>query len=86
VVDKVVDQRGSRPVATAYLKFLYTPQAQNILAKHFYRVSDRSVSANYRQQFKPTRILTVEQTLGGWDKVAKEHLGPGGVLDQILNR
>lgn len=83
VVDKVVDQRGSRPEATAYLKFLYTPQAQNILAQHFYRVSDRSVSAKYRQQFKPTRILTVEQTLGGWDKVAKEHLGPGGILEQI---
>ncbi|CAN7142406.1 thiosulfate ABC transporter substrate-binding protein CysP [Phenylobacterium sp. LjRoot225] len=86
VVDKVADQRGSRPAAEAYLKFLYTPQAQNILARHFYRVSDRSVSANYRQQFRPTKILTVEQTLGGWDKVAKEHLGPGGVLDQILNR
>src|SRR5262249_48280204 len=65
IVDKVVDQRGSRPVAEAYLKFLYMPQAQNILAQHFYRVSDRSVSANYRQQFTPTRILTVEQVYGG---------------------
>ena len=86
VVDKVVDQRGSRPEAEAYLKFLYTPQAQNILAKHFYRVSDRSVSAKYRHQFTPTRILTVETSLGGWDKVAKEHLGPGGILEQISAR
>lgn len=83
VVDKVVDQRGSRAVAEAYLKFLYTPQAQNILAKHFYRVSDRSVSANYRQQFTQTRILTVETTLGGWDKVTKEHFASGGLLDQV---
>ena len=86
VVDKVVDQRGSRPEAEAYLKFLYTPQAQNILAQHFYRVSDRSVSAKYRRQFTPTRILTVETSLGGWDKVAKEHLGPGGILEQISAR
>lgn len=86
VVDKVVDQRGSRPVATAYLKFLYTPEAQHILAKHFYRVSDRAVSASYRKQFSTTRILTVEQTLGGWDKVAKDHLAPGGILDQVFVR
>ena len=86
VVDKVVDQRGSRDVATAYLKFLYTPQAQHILAKHFYRVSDRTVAASYRKQFTPTRILTVEQTLGGWDKVAKEHLAAGGILDQVFVR
>ncbi len=86
VVDKVVDQRGSRDVATAYLKFLYTPQAQHILARHFYRVSDRKVAADYRNQFTPTRILTVEQTLGGWDQVAKEHLAAGGVLDQVFVR
>ncbi len=86
VVDKVVDQRGSRTIATAYLKFLYSPQAQNILAQHFYRVSDRGVAAHYRNQFKPTRILTVEQTLGGWDKVAKDHLASGGILDQVFVR
>lgn len=86
VVDKVVDQRGSRAVSEAYLKFLYSPPAQNILARHFYRVSDRKVSAGYRAQFKPTRILTTEQVLGGWDKVAKEHLAPGGILDQVFVR
>lgn len=86
VVDKVADQRGSRDIAEAYLKFLYTPEAQHILAKHFYRVSDRTVSASYRQQFKPTKILTVEQTLGGWDKVAKDHLAAGGILDQVAAR
>jgi sulfate/thiosulfate transport system substrate-binding protein len=86
IVDKVVDQRGSRSVAEAYLKFLYTTPAQNILAQHFYRVSDRAVSAKYRAQFKPVRILTVEQTLGGWDKVAKDHLAPGGILDQVFVR
>ncbi|MEI9963512.1 MAG: thiosulfate ABC transporter substrate-binding protein CysP [Caulobacteraceae bacterium] len=86
VVDKVVDRRGSRDVAEAYLKFLYTPPAQAILAQHFYRVSDRSVAARYRSQFHSTRILTVEQTLGGWDKVAREHLAAGGLLDQVFVR
>lgn len=86
VVDKVVDKRGSRAVSEAYLKFLYTPPAQTILAQHYYRVSDRKVSAGFRQQFKPTKILTVEQVLGGWDKVAKEHLASGGILDQVFVR
>ena len=86
VVDKVVDQRGSRQVAEAYLRFLYTAPAQTILARHFYRVSDKSVAARFRGQFQPTRILTVEQTLGGWDKVAREHLAAGGLLDQVFVR
>ncbi|ATQ41192.1 thiosulfate ABC transporter substrate-binding protein CysP [Caulobacter mirabilis] len=86
VVDKVADQRDSRALAEGYLKFLYTPPAQTILARHYYRVSDRSVSAKYRQQFKPTRILTVEQVLGGWEKVGKDHLASGGILDQVFVR
>ena len=86
VVDKVVDQRGSRDAAEAYLKFLYTAPAQTILARHFYRVSDKSVAAGFRGQFHSTRILTVEQTLGGWDKVASEHLAAGGLLDQVFVR
>src|SRR5215217_4057333 len=86
VVDKVVDDRGSRAVSEAYLKYLYTPPAQTILARHFYRVSDRKVSAGFRQQFKPTKILTVEAVLGGWDKVAKDHLASGGILDQVFVR
>jgi sulfate transport system substrate-binding protein len=73
-------------VAEAYLKFLYTPAAQNVIAQHYYRVSDRGVSARYRQQFRPTRILTVERTLGGWEAVTKEHLAPGGLLDQVSAR
>ncbi len=86
VVDKVADQRDSRALAEGYLKFLYSPPAQNILAQHYYRVSDRSVSAKYRQQFKATRILTVEQVLGGWEKVGKDHLASGGILDQVFVR
>lgn len=86
VVDKVVDRRKTRDVAEAYLRFLYTAPAQNILAQHFYRVSDTAVSGKYRAQFRPTRILTVEQVLGGWDKVAKDHLAAGGILDQVFVR
>jgi sulfate/thiosulfate transport system substrate-binding protein len=84
VVDKVVDARGSREVATAYLQFLYTPAAQDIIARNFYRVNDKAVAKKYAGQFPNVRLLSVEQTLGGWENVAKEHLAAGGVLDQVF--
>jgi sulfate transport system substrate-binding protein len=84
VVDKVADRRGSRAVAEGYLKFLYTPAAQDIIAKNFYRVNDAKVAAKYKAQFPKVRLLTVEQSFGGWDKVAKEHFAADGILDQVF--
>jgi sulfate transport system substrate-binding protein len=87
VVDKVVDERGSRKIAEAYLNYLYTPEAQEIIAAHFNRPIDKDVAAKHAKDFTDVRLVTVEDVFGGWDKVTKEHLADGGILDQLyVNR
>ena len=83
VVDKVVDERGSRKIADAYLNYLYTPEAQEIIAAHFNRPIDKDVAAKHAADFAPVRLLTVEDVFGGWKKVNEEHLANGGILDQL---
>jgi sulfate/thiosulfate transport system substrate-binding protein len=87
VVDKVVDQRGSRKIADTYLKYLYTPEGQEIIAAHFNRPIDKDVAAKHAKDFADVRLLTVEEVFGGWQKVQTEHLASGGILDQLyLNK
>lgn len=86
VVDKVVDRRGTRDVATAYLQFLYSEAGQEILAAGYNRVSNEAVLARYASQFPPVELVTVEETFGGWDKVTEVHFASGGVLDQLIER
>jgi sulfate transport system substrate-binding protein len=87
VVDKVVDQRGSRKIADAYLKYLYTPEAQEIIAAHYNRPIDKDVAAKHAKDFADVRLLTVDEVFGGWQKVQTEHLASGGILDQpYLNK
>ena len=83
VVDKVVDERGSRKIADAYLNYLYTPEAQEIIAAHFNRPIDKDVAAKHAKDFAPVRLLTVEDVFGGWKKVNEEHLANGAILDQL---
>jgi sulfate transport system substrate-binding protein len=83
VVDKVVDARGSRKIAEAYLNYLYTPEAQEIIATHFNRPIDKDVAAKHAKDFAEVRLLTVEDVFGGWKKVNEEHLANGGILDQL---
>ncbi|MGZ8416002.1 MAG: sulfate ABC transporter substrate-binding protein [Methyloceanibacter sp.] len=83
VVDTVVDERGSRKIAEAYLNYLYTPEAQEIIAAHFNRPIDKDVAAKHANDFAPVRLLTVDDVFGGWDKVNKEHLANGAILDQL---
>ena len=83
VVDKVVDKRGTRKVASAYLDFLYTPEGQEIAAKNFYRPRDAKIAAKYAQQFAPVKLLTVDGDFGGWRTAQKTHFDDGGVFDQI---
>jgi sulfate transport system substrate-binding protein len=83
VVDKVVDERGSRKIAEAYLNYLYTPEAQEIIAAHFNRPIDKDVAAKHASDFAPVRLLTVDDVFGGWNKVNKEHLANGAILDQL---
>ncbi len=87
VVDKVVDKRGSREVATAYLEFLYSPEGQEILAQNFNRVRNPEVKARHAAAFPELRLFTVEQVFGGWEKANQDHFVEGGVLDRVfMNR
>ena len=83
VVDKVVDRHGTRALAEAYLRFLWTPEAQEIAARHFYRPTDPAVLARHAEQFPNVATFTVADTLGDWPTVQREHFGDGGVFDQI---
>jgi sulfate/thiosulfate-binding protein len=83
VVDQVVDSRGSRKVAEAYLNFLYTEPAQEIAAKNYYRPTDASVAARYVSQFPQIKLFTVADVFGGWKKAQKTHFSDGGIFDQI---
>jgi sulfate transport system substrate-binding protein len=83
VVDRNVDKKGTRAVAQAYLAFLYTPAAQEIIARNYYRPTDRTVAAKFASQFSPVKLFTIDEVFGGWSKVQNAHFGDGGVFDQI---
>ncbi|NTV71415.1 MAG: sulfate ABC transporter substrate-binding protein [Azonexaceae bacterium] len=83
VVDKVVDKKGTRKVATEYLNYLYTPEGQDIAGKNFYRPTDAKVAAKYAKQFAKLKLVTIDKEFGGWTKVQKDHFDDGGVFDQI---
>ena len=84
VVDKVVDKRGTRKQAEAYLQYLYSPQGQEIAARHFYRPRDTKVAARYAKQFAQSKLITVDEVFGGWRTAQKTHFADGGVFDQII--
>src|ERR1700743_2450849 len=83
LVDKNVDRHNTRKVAEAFLNFLYTPAAQDIEAKDFYRPRDPAAAAKYKDQFPNIPLATVETDFGGWDKAQATHFADGGVFDQI---
>jgi sulfate/thiosulfate transport system substrate-binding protein len=86
VVDKVVDKRKTREVATAYLEYLYSPEGQDIAGKHFYRPRDPAAAAKYAKQFADVKLFTIDEVFGGWDKAQKTHFADGGVFDQIYGQ
>jgi sulfate transport system substrate-binding protein len=83
IVDKVVDKRGTRAVSEAYLQFLYTPQAQEIAAKRYYRPRNAEVAAKYAATFPKVNTFTIDEVFGGWKKAQTAHFADGGVFDQI---
>ncbi|HQS09820.1 MAG: ABC transporter permease [Rhizobiales bacterium 24-66-13] len=85
VVDKVVDKHGTRKVAEDYLKYLYSPEGQEIAAKHYYRPRDPAIAAKYKDKFAPVELFTIDQVFGGWAKAQKTHFSDGGVFDQIYS-
>jgi len=84
VVDKVVERRGTRAVAEAYLQYLYTPEAQATIAKHHYRPRDPEVWRNVQGQFSPVKLFTIDDVFGGWQKAQAQHFADGGVFDRIF--
>ena len=85
VVDRVVDRKGTRKLAEEYLKYLYSPEGQEIAARHHYRPFDKKVAAKYVRQFPKLKLVTIDGTFGGWAKAQKAHFSDGGVFDQIYS-
>ena len=83
IVEPNVDKHGTRIVADAYLRFLFTPAAQELAAKNFYRPVDPLVLARHADVFQPIEQVDVQTAFGGWAKVQKVHFDDGGILDQI---
>ncbi|HEY5996815.1 MAG TPA: sulfate ABC transporter substrate-binding protein, partial [Candidatus Deferrimicrobiaceae bacterium] len=82
VVDSVVDRRGTRKVAEAYLKYLYTREGQQIAAKHYYRPVDKKIAAA-ASKLPRLKLFTIDELFGGWQKAQKTHFADGGVFDRI---
>lgn len=83
VVDKVVDRKGVRKQATAYLNFLYSDAGQAIGAKHYMRVRNESVMKQFAANYKPIQLFTVDEVFGGWRAAQKRHFDDGGEFDKI---
>ena len=86
VVDKVVDKRGTRAVAQAYLEYLYSPEGQDIAGQNYYRPIDPAAAAKYAKQFPKVNLFTIQEVFGGWAKAQKTHFSDGGTFDQVYTR
>ena len=86
VVDKVVDKRGTRAVAQAYLEYLYSAEGQDIAGRNFYRPAEAAAAAKYAKQFPKLSLFTIDEVFGGWTKAQKTHFADGGVFDQIYTK
>lgn len=86
VVDRNVDRKGTRAVAQAYLEYLYTEEAQDIIGKHFYRPRSEKAQAKYAKQLPKLNLFTIEEAFGGWGQAARVHFADGGTFDQIYTR
>ena len=83
VVDKNVDKRGTRAVAEAYLKFLYTAEGQELAAKHYYRPRDPAVAKRYEGRFGKVSLVTIDAAFGGWAKAQKTHFADEAIFDKL---
>jgi len=86
VLDKIASRKGTAAVAKAYLDFLYTPQAQDIIGRNYYRPIDPAAAAKYSAQLPKIQLFTIDQVFGGWKKAQKLHFDDGGFFDQIQRR
>ena len=86
IVDKNVDRKGTRAVAQAYLEYLYTEEAQDLIGKHFYRPRSEKAQARYARQLPKLNLFRIDEAFGGWTQAAKVHFADGGTFDQIYTR
>ena len=86
VVDANVDRKGTREVAEAYLQHLYSEEGQRIAAKHFYRPRNEAVAAEFKDQFKDLKLVTIDEDFGGWGEAQPKYFDDGGVFDQIFTQ
>ncbi len=86
VVDRVVRRRGTEALAKAYLEFLYTEEAQEIIARNHYRPRSAAVAARYAAEFPQLQLVTIDGEFGGWTKAQREHFADGGTFDRIYAR
>ncbi|MGQ0658235.1 MAG: sulfate ABC transporter substrate-binding protein [Chromatiales bacterium] len=85
VVDRVVNRRGTREPAEAYLDYLFSEQGQELAARHHLRPADEAIAQRYTETFPALKLVTVDETFGGWEEVQKTHFADGGVFDQIYS-
>jgi sulfate transport system substrate-binding protein len=83
LVDRVAAKHNTKAIAQAYLEYLYTPEGQEIAARHYYRPRLQAVAAKYADQFPKLTLFTIDEVAGGWAKAQKTHFADGGVFDQI---
>ena len=86
IVDKIVEKKGTRDVAEEYIKYLYSPEGQEVAAENFYRPRNPEVLAKYTDTFKPLILFTIDDKFGGWIKAHDEHFADGGTFDQIYQK
>ena len=86
VVDKIVDKRGTRKQAAAYLEYLYSDEGQEIAGKHYYRPRSEKAAAKYAAVFAKVSLFTIDEVFGGWQKAQATHFADGGVFDQIYTK
>uniref|UniRef100_UPI0035AFC72D sulfate ABC transporter substrate-binding protein n=1 Tax=Nitrosomonas sp. TaxID=42353 RepID=UPI0035AFC72D len=83
LVDKIVDKKGTRKIAEAYLQYLYSDEGQEIAAKHFYRPTNEKIAEKYAGQFPKIELFKVDDAFGSWKNAQKIHFDDGGTFDQI---
>ncbi|GIZ13203.1 sulfate ABC transporter substrate-binding protein [Pseudomonas sp. NCCP-436] len=86
VVDANVDRKGTRAAAEAYLQYLYSEEGQRIAAKNFYRPRNEKVAAEFKEQFKELKLVTIDKDFGGWKEAQPKYFGDGAVFDQIFTQ
>ena len=83
LIDKVVDKRGTRAVAEAYLRYLYTPEAQEIIARDGYRPRDPAVALKYAARFPNIQLFEIDRNFGGWKKAQAKFFADDAIFDRI---